>query len=375
MLSGIAFASWVVRIPDIRAHLGLSEGALGLVLLAVACGGLAAMPVSGALVGRYGSRGVARGAALALAVAVALPPRLPNVVVLAGALALLGGATSVLSVALNTQAAALERRMRRPIMAGLHALYSVGGLLGAALGGVAAGAGISASAHLAGAALLVAGVTLLIAPSLLGRTVEGGLRGAALVRPDRSLALMGLVAFCVLFGEGAVADWSAVYLRDVLSAGPAMAAAAYAAYSLMMAAGRFVGDALTLRIGPASLVRLGAATATVGMLLALTGGTAWVAVTGFAAVGAGLSTIYPTVLAAAGRVRGAPPAGSIAMVSSMGYIGLLAGPPLIGFIAEATSLQIGFATVGLATTLIVGLAGVVPEGEGVRGSTTVAVPV
>ena len=219
----------------------------------------------------------------------------------------------------------------------------------------------------------IGGVTLLITPWLLGSALEGGRRGSGLVRPDRSLALMGLVAFCVLFAEGAIADWSAVYLRDAISSGPALSAAGYAAYSMTMAAGRFVGDALTIRLGARWLVRLGAATATAGMFLALGGWTATVSVLGFAAVGAGLSSIYPTVLAAAGRTRGAPPASSIAVVSSMGYVGLLAGPPLIGLVAEATSLRIGFGLVGLATTMIVGLAGVVPRAE--RGRAPLVVPV
>lgn len=374
MLSGIAFASWVVRIPDVQQRLALSEGMLGLVLLAVACGGLLAMPLSGLLVARLGSRSVARGSALVLAASVLLPPRVPGVLTLALALLVLGAATSILSVALNTQAAALERRIRRPIMAGLHALYSLGGLVGAAAGGIAAGRGVGAGAHLLAAGAVVGVATLVVTPALLARQVEGGVGGAAMVRPDRSLLLMGLIAFCVLFGEGAVADWSAVYLRDAVSAGPGLAAAGYAAYSLMMAAGRFVGDALTVRLGPAWLVRLGAATATVGMLLAVGGWSPAVSVAGFAAVGAGLSTIYPTVLAAAGRVRGAPPASSIAVVSSLGYVGLLAGPPLIGLVAEATTLSIGFGLVAVGTLAIVGLAGVVPQLEPRRRDAAAGVP-
>ena len=363
MLSGIAFASWVVRIPDVQERLALSEGVLGLVLLAVAMGGLVVMPLSGLLVARFGSRSVARAAALVLAGSVVLPPRVPGVVSLSLALLVVGAATSVLSVALNTQAAALERRVRRPVMAGLHALYSVGGLIGATAGGLAAGAGVGAGSHLLAAAVVVASVTLLVSPGLLGRHVEGGVGGPALARPDRPLLLMGLIAFCVLFGEGAVADWSAVYLRDAVGAGPGFAAAGYAAYSLMMASGRFVGDALAVRLGPSWLVRLGAATATVGMLLALGGWSPALSVAGFAAVGAGLSTIYPSVLAAAGRVRGVPPASSIAVVSSMGYLGLLAGPPLIGFVAEATTLATGFGLVAAGTLAIVALAGVVPQLE------------
>ena len=364
MLSGIAFASWVVRIPDIQRGLELSEGALGLVLLSVAFGGLLAMPLSGLLISRFGSRAVARGAALTLAISIMLPPRLSSVAALAGVLLVVGAATSVLSVALNTQAAALERRMKRPIMAGLHALYSVGGLLGAAAGGLVAGAGIGAGAHLAGAGALVAIAALATTPALLASALDGGGGAPAFVRPGRPLLLMGVVAFCVLFGEGALADWSAVYLRDVVHSGPATAAAGYAAYSLMMAIGRFAGDRLTLRAGPVGMVRGGALLAATGMLLALTQREAWLVVIGFGAVGAGFSTIYPTVLAAAGRVRGAPPASSIAVVSSMGYVGLLAGPPLIGIVAEWTSLILGLGLVALTSLLILPLSAVVPDVPG-----------
>lgn len=361
MLSGVAFASWVVRIPDFQSRLALSEGSLGLVLLGVAMGGLVAMPLSGALIARFGSRPVARGASLSLAAALIVPAVAPSALVLALGLFVLGASSSLMSVALNTQAASLERRMRRPIMAGLHALYSLGGLLGATVGGLVAGAGVGAGPHLFVASLVIASVAIAITPSLLKPGMDGaGSGGRAFVRPSRSLLLMGLVAFCVLFGEGAIADWSAVFLRDIGGAGPALAAAGYAAYSLMMATGRFVGDRLTMRLGPSRLVRLGGATATVGMILAVGQTSSWLTVIGFGAVGAGLATIYPTVLAAAGRLPGGAPAGAIATVSSMGYLGLLAGPPLIGFVAEATSLPIGFGLVGLGTLLIVLMAGIVP---------------
>lgn len=359
-LNGVGFASWLVRIPDVQRRLALSESGLGLVLLGVSAGALIAMPLSGGLISRYGSRAVVRVSTLGFAGAVALAPHTPSALLLALSLALLGASSSIMSVALNTQAAAIERRYRRPIMAGLHALYSFGGLVGAGLGGLAAGLGLAAGWHLGLAALGVAAAAFVIAPALLSATLDGASGGGAFARPTWPLVLLGVVSFCVLFGEGAMADWSTVYLRDVTGAGPGVAAAGFAAFSLMMAAGRTVGDALTVRIGAARVVRLGAATAAAGIGLAVTIPEIWAAVVGFAAVGAGLSTVFPTMLAAAGRVPGLSPSAAITAVSTLGYTGLLAGPPLIGFAAEAVSLRGGLALVGLMCLAAAGLAGVLP---------------
>jgi predicted MFS family arabinose efflux permease len=358
MLSGAGFASWVVRIPDAQQRLDLSEGTLGLTLLGMSAGGFLAMPLFAALIARFGSRRVAIAATLCLAAAVTGPAQAPTPPLLALVLLVLGAASSVMAVALNSQAAEVERRMARPIMAGMHALFSLGGLIGAGIGGLVADAGIGADVHLGVAGLAIAAVALALRPFLLPREPDPGSAPSARALPARPLLLLGLVAFCVLFSEGAVADWSTIYLRDSAGAGPAQAAAGYAAFSLMMAAGRLVGDALTLRLGPSRLVRLGGATAAMGIALAVTGSEPWIAIAGFGLVGAGLSSVFPTLIAAAGRTPGAPASSSIAVVSSIGYAGLLAGPPLIGMIGEALSLHAGVATIGLAGLLIAALAGI-----------------
>lgn len=367
-LSGAGFASWVVRIPAIQAGLSLSEGVLGLALLGVSAGALVAMPLSGGLIARFGSRAVARTAMLGSALALALPPHATDRVSLTLALFLFGAVNSVMNVALNTQAAAIQRRIGRPIMAGLHALFSVGGLIGAAVGGLLAGALVDPRWHLAGASLVVAGVTLAVTPALLRPVAERAPGGAFFALPSRPLLLLGMLAFCVLFGEGVVADWSGVYMRDVTRAGPGLAAAGFAAFSLMMAAGRFVGDALTVRFGTARLVRFGAATAAAGVALTVGVTQPWAAIVGFAAVGAGLSTIFPSLLSAAGRVAGSSPSASIAAVSTLGYTGFLAGPPLIGFAAEGVSLRLGIALVGITSLIILLFAGALsPGGAGAAG--------
>jgi MFS family permease len=347
----------VVRIPAIQANLALSEGVLGLALLGVSAGALVAMPLSGGLIARFGSRAVARIAMLGSALALALPPQATDRLTLTLALFVFGAVNSVMNVALNTQAAAIQRRMGRPIMAGLHALFSVGGLIGAAIGGLVAGALVDARWHLAGASLAVAAVTLAVTPALLRPITEGTAGGASFALPSRPLLLLGMLAFCVLFGEGVVADWSGVYMRDVTRAGPGLAAAGFAAFSLMMAAGRFVGDALTVRFGTARLVRYGAATAAAGIALTVGIPEPWAAVVGFGAVGAGLSTIFPSLLSAAGRITDSSPSASIAAVSTLGYTGFLAGPPLIGFAAEGVSLRLGIALVGITSLIILGFSG------------------
>lgn len=358
LLLGVGFASWVVRIPDAQRRLALSEGELGVTLLGMAVGGLLAFPLSAALIARFGSRRVGLGALFSVGLALAAPPHAPTPFLLALVLLVLGMAGSVMAVSYNTQASEVERQLGRPIMAGVHALFSLGGLIGAGLGGLVAEAGIGGATHLGVAGLAVAVLALATGPFLLesGAEPSSPHEGrAALARP---LIFLGVLAFCVLFSEGAVADWSTIYLRDAAGARPAEAAAGYAAFSLMMAAGRFVGDGLTVRLGPARLVRLGGAMAAAGIALAVLHREPWAGVAGFGLVGAGLSSIYPTLVAAAGRTPGAPASSSIALVSSIGYTGFVAGPPLIGMIGEVLTLRAGVAIIGLAGLLIAGLAGV-----------------
>ncbi len=356
-LNGAGMGNWVVRIPAVRDRLGLTESALGVALLGVALGALVTMPLAGRLVARHGSRPVTRVGAVLFAVALALPALAPTLPLLVAALVALGVGSGVLDIAMNAQAATVERRYGRAIMSRFHALFSLGGLAGAALGGAAADIGLGAAPHLALVAL-VAGVTAAgSAAGMLPAAADAAPEHAAFAWPSRPLVVLGIVAFCVLFGEGAMADWSAVYLRDVAGAGPGLAAAGYAAFSLTMAAGRAVGDALTERLGPTRLVAGAGTLAAVGLAAALAVGTPLAAVVGFAFVGAGMSVVFPTVLATAGRVPGTASGPAIAAVSAFGYTGFLAGPPLIGFVAHALSLRGGLAAVVVASAAVAALAG------------------
>lgn len=363
-LNGVALASWVVRIPAVQQKLSLGEGALGLALLGMAVGALVSMPLTGALISRFGSRPVVGGAALSLALAMVLPALAPGLLSLAAALFVLGASNGALDVSMNSQAVAVEKGYGRPIMASFHAAFSFGGLAGAAVGGVVAAAGIGVLAHLSAVAGLALVAALLAYRALMPAGADAGEDGApAFARPNRALLGLGIISFCVLLGEGAMADWSAVYLDGTLRTGPGFAAAGYAAFSLAMALGRLFGDGVTARFGAARVVRLGAAVAAIGLGAALAAGHPYAALAGFACAGVGFSIIFPAALSAAGRTQGMAAGPALAAVATAGYTGFLAGPPVIGFVAELVGLGGALYIVVALSAAIVLLGGAVRTGK------------
>ncbi len=355
-LTGAGSASWAVRIPATQERLGMSEGGLGIALLGLAAGAIVAMAAAGRLVARRGSRPVTTVAILAFAAALTLPALAPSTAILMLSLVALGLANGLLDVAMNAQAAAIQKRYGRPIMSRIHALYSFGGLFGAAAGGRVAANGIGAGPHLIAVGLVIAVAAAAVVNRMLPASADAAPDHVSLARPSRALLIPGLIAFCVLFGEGAMANWSAVYLREVSLAGPGLAAAGFASFSLMMTAGRAVGDSLVARLGNVRMTRIGGIVATLGAACALVFPQPLTVILGFGAIGAGLSSIFPIVLGASARTPGVVPGAAIAMVSMCGYAGLLAGPPLIGAAASAFTLRGGLALVAITSIVVVILA-------------------
>ncbi len=353
LVNGALLANWVARIPAVQQRLGLSAGALGIALLGMAIGALAAFPVTGLLIAHYGSRRVTTGAALVYCAAVPLPGLAPNLPLLMVALIALGAGNGAMDVAMNAQGVAVEARYGRPIMSSSHGLWSVGGFAGALVGGAAAGAGIAPFPHLLGAAAVLVIAALVAAHWLLPVVADAHSGAPAFARPTRALLGLGAVAFCSALGEGAMADWSAVYLHTSLATSAAFAAAGYAGFSLAMTVGRLSGDRLTHRFGPVVLVRVGGLLAAAGLGVALVVGRSVPAVAGFALVGAGLSLVAPLVYSRAGRTPGVSPAAALAAVATMGYTGFLLGPPIIGAVAQALSLR---DALGLIVLLAVAIA-------------------
>lgn len=362
LVSGAGFANWAARIPAVKDGVGLSTGQLGIALLGPAIGSLASMPLAGALMVRHGSRVVTRATLLLFCLALPLPALAPSLPVLLAALVLLGVGGGSLDVAMNGQAVAVEQRYGRPLLAGFHGVWSLGTLGGAATGGAAAAVGLAPLPHLVlAAALLLAlgmGTTRWLLPAGADRAPRGSLR---LARPTRGLALVGAIAFCGLLCEGAVYDWSAVYLRDSLGSSESLAVSGYVAFTVTMTAGRLVGDAVRARMGSRLLLGGGAALAAAGLGAALALDHPVAAVVGFALLGAGLASVFPIALSVAGGVTGLPSGVAIAAISTLGYLGFIAGPPLIGGLGELFTLPAGLGLVVALTGLIAFLARLLPE--------------
>ncbi|CAO3355723.1 MFS transporter [Azospirillum palustre] len=347
-LNGTVFGVWATQIPLLKNRLDLSPAVLGAALLCLAVGALTAMIASGPLLGRLGSAPVTRVTALLFAGLLPLPSLVPDVMTLCIVLALFGASGGTMDVAMNAQGALVERRMGRPIMSSLHGMWSLGGLAGAGLGGLL----LPLMAPAVQAGLVSAGLLVLFL-ALQGRFLpDRNAGGGGLVLPDRKTLLLGLLAAMAFMGEGAILDWSAIHLRDDLGAPASIAGMGFGVFCAAMAAGRFSGDRLRHRFGGATLMRAGGllATAGLGCVLAggiVAGGAPVLAMVGFGLTGIGLSNVVPVLFSTAGSVDSGHPDHAVAAVSTMGYAGVLAGPPLVGFIAEATSLATAFAMIAL----------------------------
>jgi MFS family permease len=361
-LNGFGYGSWVPRIAEIQDKLGASEGQLGLALFMAALGALIAMPLAGAAAHRYGSR-----AATAVTLAgfgLSLPglALAPSLVGLGLALFVAGAAGGALDVSMNAQGVAVEKRYWAPIMSSLHGMFSLGGMTGAGVTGLVAALEVAIVPHFAGICALILAVGAIAYRPLLPAAAEAAAAGPGFARPSLALLLPGIVALASLLSEGAVADWSAVYLSANLDAGTTMAAAAFATFSLMMAAGRFSGDRLVARLGGDPVVRAGGALAAFGLGLTLAIGHPVVAVIGFGLVGAGISCVFPVVLSSAARAPDLPPSAAIAAVCTVGYFGFLLGPPMIGGLAELIGLPSALGLVVLLCALIAALGSRPPAG-------------
>jgi predicted MFS family arabinose efflux permease len=353
---GVILGTWTSQVSAVKRGLDLSDGQLSLALLGFAAGAITGMQFVGRIVDRYGSAAVMIPMVLVDGFLLVGPAWAGNLPLLVLALFAFGAAHGTVNIAMNANAVVVERAHRSPIMSSFHAAYSIGGFLGAAIGGLFASAGLGTRVTFAAVAALIV-VSGLVSwrlaydeppgARLSGSSVDGRIgqagRGSRMVHKGRlvgpGIYFLGLLAFCCLVGEGAAADWSTVYVRDTLGSGPGFAASAYAAFSIMMMVGRLAGDRLATRFGAVRLVRACGVLAAVSLGLALIVNQPIAGVIGFGLFGAGLSCIAPLVFSAAGA-RDPDRAGqAIARVASLGWIGFLIGPIVIGGAAELVGLS------------------------------------
>jgi len=362
LVNGMLFATWVSRIPAIETGRGMTHAVLGLALFALALGAMISMPLSGLLISRIGSDRVCRMAVLFYAGMLPLVALAPNAFTFALALFAFGIGHGALDIAMNAQAVAVEKSYRRPIMSSFHALWSTGGLTGAALGGGIAALGLTPATHFSLMAALLGGIAWTTFRDLHpteapANTVADLEKKALFPLPSRGLVALGAIALCVMMGEGAMADWSAVYLKQIVHTSEGFAAAGYASFSIAMAAGRFFGDKLSARFGPVSLIRGSALFGVIGLVLVLATSYSAVTLLGFACVGIGFASIVPQVFSAAGHRSGINPGVALASVTTLGYFGFLLGPPVIGFAAGLVGLHLALGLIVISTLFAAALAG------------------
>lgn len=357
--NGLLFGVWAARVPTFKAHFELSPGTLGLLLLALAAGAIVSFPFAGSLSERWGAdRLTVRSAAVygPALVGIALAP---DVFLLGAALFLFGALHGAMDVAMNGWGARVETRLRRSTMSVFHAMFSLGAGLGAASGFLAVHFGFGPMSHFTAIAGLGGGVALVLMVPVQAKVrpthPDDGPKSLVSL-PSGALCLVGLIAFSVAIGEGAMADWSAVFLHAVIDASEAQAALGYAAFSAAMVLTRLCGGVLVERFGPVTTTRLSGATAFAGLMIIVVTQSFWIALSGFALVGVGYAVVMPLVFSRAAADPVIRPGPAIASVATLSYGGMLLGPPIVGFIAQLSNLRVSFAALALLALLAVLLA-------------------
>ena len=371
-VNGALFATWASRIPALSNRAGAATGALGLALLAPAVGAVITMPLVGRWLPGRSSRTFSRVALMGLMGAILLPAFARTVAELAGALLLVGVTNSAMDLSMNAQGVSVERHLRRPILSSLHAAFSFGGFAGAGLGALAAALSVAPLPHFAAAVALFGVPGLMATGSLLERDEDADAHAPVMrwrALPSR-LALLGIACLFCLMAEGGASDWSAKLVHDDFAASAALGAIAYAVFSVAMGAGRLLADRLWARWGSVGLLRRCGTLAAVGFAAGLAAGTAPAAIAGFAALGLGLAGVVPTLFRAGADQPGVSTGPALSAVTSLGYLGFLGGPPLIGGVAQLTSLRLAaviMVLAGLLVTLLAGAAALPAEQEPVHG--------
>lgn len=352
LITGLSMSSWAPLVPFAKARVGVDDGTLGLLLLCLGLGSIVTMPLTGMVTSRWGCRLVIATSTLVLAIVIPVLAFASDVPMLAIAIAAFGAGVGALSVSINVQAVMVENDSGRHMMSGFHGLFSVGGIVGAGCVSLLIGAGFEPFiVTLVVSALLI--VLLVLAwPGLLPYGNRDAEETPLLVLPRGFVIFLGALCFLVFLAEGAMLDWSAVFLISVHGLDPARAGFGYSTFALAMTVGRLSGDRLVKRFGGSRIIVSGGLLAATGLVLAVLAPTPWLAFGGFLLIGLGISNLVPIFFTAAGRQTIMPPSFAIASITAIGYAGILLGPAGIGFVAQHFSLEVSFGLMALGLIFV-----------------------
>ncbi len=357
LVNGMGFATWIPHIPFAQHKYGLDEATLGLTLLAIAAGAIITMPLTGGLIARWGSRRLCIIASIAFCLVIPSLLAFSSYPLFILNLFLLGAFGGALDVAMNAHGVYVEGQYTKPIMSSFHGMFSVGGLVGAGIAGGLLALGWTPVLHMTVMAvvllLLTAGALRYLLPPEPVSVTKGETSAPLFALPrERTMILLATLVLFIFMAEGAMADWTTVYLEAMPNTSASLAAVGFAVFSLTMAVGRLTGDVIVRAVGRVPMVRWGSALAMLGILLASVSTHPWPAIAGFALVGLGLANVVPIIFSAAGYLSPTSPGQGIAAVTTAGYFGFLVGPPVIGLLAKFITLSGAFQLLAASLLLV-----------------------
>lgn len=347
-------SAWAALVPFAKMRLGVGPAQLGLLLLCLGIGSLVAMPVTGMLASRFGCRPVILTGGAIASLVLPLLAIAPSPLLQAVTLASFGAAIGTLDVAMNIQAVIVEKSQGRALMSGFHGLFSLGGFIGAGGMSLLLWAGLSAPAACGVTAAVMGAMLVCAAPHLLRAPAEAAHEGPFVAFPRGMVILIGLLCFLVFLAEGAILDWSAILLTTRDGFVPGQGGLGYALFAVAMTVGRLGGDAVVRQWGRRRVLSAGGLCTAAGFFITVLTPFPLIALAGFLMIGAGASNIVPILFTAAGSQENMPAGRSISAITTIGYVGVLSGPALIGFVAQVSNLPLAFAGLGCAMLLVAG---------------------
>ncbi len=346
-LNGFIYANWVSRLPRIQEQYEADNGTIGIILLTLSLGAVAAMPFTGWIIIKNGSRKVTLLSVILYCAFLPLISLMPELISLGILFLIAGVITGMLDVAMNAQAVMVEQQYRKPIMTSFHAFFSIGMALGAWCGAFFSDGGFDLVHHFSAIAFLSLLGAFWVSRNLIHDKPDAATKhdGPLFQIPNKSLVSIGIIAFCCMMGEGAMSDWTVNYMENIAGSSKTLAPIALSAFATAMTIGRLFGDRVRISFGDPKLIIAGGLLATLGLAVALLFPTPYTVITGCFFVGLGLAAIVPITYSIAGNTKDLPSGVGLAMVTTVGYAGFLFGPPLIGFIADLTNLRVGLTIV------------------------------